>query len=169
MKFSKKILSLTAAFSIAAATAFAQESLPNTQIKDVASGKKVAFNEAFAPGKVTVVSFWATWCVPCKKEITNVREKMGGWKQQADVNYRTVSIDETRAEGLVRSYAKAQGWDFPYYIDPNSDLKRSLNFQNVPFTIIVDKNGKVAFMHTGYEEGGEDEVFAKVKELSAAK
>ncbi len=169
MKFSKKILSLTAAFSLATTIAFAQESLPNTQIKDVASGKKIAFNEAFTPGKVTVVNFWATWCVPCKKEIKNVREKLADWKKEADFNYMTISIDETRAEGLVRSYAKAQGWDFPYYIDPNSDLKRSLNFQNVPFTIIVDKAGKVAFMHSGYEEGGEAEVFEKVKELALAK
>jgi thiol-disulfide isomerase/thioredoxin len=169
MKFSKKILSLTAALGMVAAVATAQEGLPNTQIKDVASGKKIAFNEAFAPGKVTVVNFWATWCVPCKKEIKNVREKLADWHKEADFNYMTVSIDETRAEGLVRSYAKAQGWDFPYYIDPNSDLKRSLNFQNVPFTIIVDKNGKVAFMHSGYEEGGEAEVFAKVKELAMAK
>lgn len=169
MNFSKKVL-LAAAFSLATATGFAQEvSLPGTQIKDVATGKKVAFNEAFTPGKVTVVSFWATWCVPCKKEIKNVRDKLPGWRQEADFDFLTVSIDESRAEGLVRSYAKAQGWDFPYFIDPNSDLKRSLNFQNVPFTIIVDKTGKVVFQHSGYEEGGENEVFAKVKELTAAK
>lgn len=169
MKFSKSLLSLGIALSLTAFTATAQESLPNTQIKDVATGKKIAFNEAFTPGKVTVVSFWATWCVPCKKEIKNMREKLAGWHSEADFNYMTVSIDETRAEGLVRTYAKAQGWDFPYYIDPNSDLKRSLNFQNVPYTVIIDKTGKVAWMHSGYEEGGEAEVFEKVKELAMAK
>jgi hypothetical protein len=79
----------------------------------------------------------------------------------------TGSVDESRAEGLVRSYAKSQGWEFPYYIDPNSDLKRSLNFQNVPFTMVVDKQGKIAYMHTGYEEGGEEEIWNKIKELSA--
>lgn len=162
----KKIIALAAGLFFTA-TSFAQTTeLPDTQVKDVNSGKKVAFNQTFEKGKVTVVSFWATWCVPCKKEIKNIREKLAAWHQEADFNYMTVSIDETRAEGLVRSYAKSQGWDFPYLIDANSDLKRSLNFQNVPFTIIVDKNGKVAFMHTGYEEGGEEEVFAKVKELA---
>jgi len=167
MKFSKKILSLTTAMGMAFSAAFAQDAnLPNTPIKDVNSGKKIAFNETFTPGKVTVVSFWATWCIPCKKEIKNIREKLPAWHKEADFNYMTVSIDETRAEGLVRSYAKAQGWDFPYFIDPNSDLKRSLNFQNVPFTIIIDKNGKIVFSHSGYEEGGEAEVFAKVKELA---
>ena len=147
--------------------AMAQDTqLPDTQIKDVNSGKKMAFNAAFTPGKVTLVSFWATWCVPCKKEIKTIRENMASWKKEADFNYVTVSVDESRAEGLVRSYAKSQGWDFPFYIDPNSDLMRSLNFRNVPFTIIVDKTGKVAFMHSGYEDGGENEIFDKIKELS---
>jgi len=145
------------------------QDLPDTQIKDVNSGKKVAFNDIVEKGKVTVISFWATWCVPCKKEIKNVSLKLPEWKKEADFNYLTVSIDEARAEGLVRTYAISQGWTFPYFIDANSDLKRSLSFQSVPYTIIIDKNGKVAFSHTGYEEGGEAEVFAKVKELVAAK
>ncbi len=162
----KRLFAFAAAI-LFSASVYAQDSaLPATQIKDVNSGKKIAFNEAIAPGKVTLISFWATWCVPCKKEIKNVREKMPSWQKEADFNYVTVSIDESRAEGLVRSYAKSQGWEFPFYIDPNGDLKRSLNFQNVPFTVIVDKNGKVAYTHTGYEEGGEEEVFAKIKELA---
>jgi len=161
----KKIITALAGLLLTTAVQ-AQSELPDTQVKDVNTGKKAAFNETFTKGKVTLVSFWATWCVPCKKEIKNVQKKMPDWKKEADFNYQTVSIDESRAEGLVRSYAKSQGWDFPFYIDANSDLKRSLNFQNVPFTIIVDKNGKIAYMHSGYEEGAEEEVFAKIKELS---
>lgn len=161
-----KIIAAIAALLLSSSV-FAQSELPDTQVKDVNTGKKLAFNKAFEPGKVTLVNFWATWCVPCKKEIKNVTKKMPDWMKEAEFNYMTVSVDESRAEGLVRSYAKSQGWEFPYYIDANSDLKRSLNFQNVPFTLIVDKQGKVAYMHTGYEEGGEEEVWAKIKELSA--
>ncbi len=161
----KKLIATVAGLFFAAA-AFAQNELPNTVVKDVSTGKKVAFNETVASGKVTLISFWATWCVPCKKEIKNIREKMEGWKTEADFDFMTVSVDESRAEGLVRSYAKSQGWEFPYYIDPNSDLKRSLNFQTVPFTMIIDKEGKVAYMHSGYEEGGENTLFEKVKELA---
>lgn len=140
--------------------------LPNTPIKEL-SGNSVAFNQTFEKGKVTLVSFWATWCVPCKKEIKMVREKMAEWKTQADFNYMTISEDDSRATAQVKSYAKSQGWDFPYYQDPNADLKRSLNFQNVPFTIIVDKNGKIAYMQSGYEAGGEEILFTKIKELAA--
>jgi thiol-disulfide isomerase/thioredoxin len=159
-------LLVASALLFASVTTHAQE-LPNTQIKDVASGKKLPFNQSIESGKVTVISFWATWCVPCKKEIKNISLKLADWKKEVDFNFITVSIDEARAEGLVRTYAISQGWSFPYYIDPNSDLKRSLNFQSVPFTLIIDKAGKIAFRHIGYEEGGENEVFAKVKELAA--
>jgi len=160
----KKIVAAVA-FALVAGSAHAQ-GLPNTSIKDVSSGKKIAFNETVEKGKVTLISFWATWCVPCKKEIKNISLKLPEWKKEADFNYETVSIDEARAEGLVRTYAISQGWNFPFYIDANSDLKRSLSFQNVPYTMIIDKAGKVAFTHTGYEEGGEAEVFAKIKELA---
>ena len=150
----------------AATNIAAAQDLPNTQIKDVHTGKKLPFSQAIEKGKVTVVSFWATWCVPCKKEIKNISRKLPEWKKEAEFNFITMSIDEARAEGLVRTYAISQGWEFPYYIDANSDLKRSLNFQSVPFTMIVDKEGKAAWKHIGYEEGGENEVFEKVKELA---
>ncbi len=146
----------------------AQE-LPTTAIKDLNTGKKVAFNDIVEKGKVNVISFWATWCIPCKKEIRNINAALPTWKKEADFNYVAVSIDESKAEGIARTYGISQGWTFPFYIDPNSDLKRSLNFQNVPYTIIVDKNGKIVFKHVGYEEGGEAEVFKKIKELAAAK
>lgn len=161
----KKIFAALAGV-LMAGSVFAQSELPDTQIKNVGTGKRIAFNEACEKGKITLISFWATWCVPCKKEIRNIRTKMPDWQKEVDFNFLTVSIDESRAEGLVRSYAKSQGWDFPYYIDANSDLKRSLNFQTVPFTMIIDKNGKVAFMHTGYEEGAENQLFDRIKELS---
>ena len=159
---------IIAAFAcLLVATAIHAQELPDTQIKDVNTGKKINFNETVTKGKVTVISFWATWCVPCKKEIKNISLKLPNWKKDVDFNYMTVSMDESKSEGLVRSYAKSQGWQFPFYMDPNSDLKRSLNFQNIPYLIIIDKNGKVVFSHSGYEEGGEEEVFAKVKEYAS--
>lgn len=157
---------LFAIVCVAAANIAVAQDLPNTQVKDVNTGKKAPFNQTIEKGKVTVVSFWATWCVPCKKEIKNIARKLPDWKKEVDFNYMTMSIDEARAEGLVRTYAISQGWEFPYYIDANSDLKRSLNFQSVPFTLIIDKEGKAAWKHIGYEEGGENEVFEKVKELA---
>ena len=161
----KKVIFSAALALITFATQAQNQDLPKTSIRDV-NGKQVAFNETIEKGKVTLISFWATWCIPCKQEIKNIKGKLADWQKEADFNYMTVSVDDARATAMVKTYAKSQGWTFPTYVDPNSDLKRSLNFQNVPFVIIVDKNGKIAFQHTGYEEGGDNELFEKVKELA---
>ena len=145
---------------------FAQsQDLPTTKVRSL-DGKQISFNEAFEKGKITMVSFWATWCIPCKQEIKNIKTKLADWQKETDFNYMTVSIDDSRATAMVKTYAKSQGWVFPTYTDPNSDLKRSLNFQNVPFTIVVDQNGKIVYQHSGYEEGGEDEIYEKIKALA---
>lgn len=159
----KKLIAL-ATLALFSFQAFAQE-LPTTMIKD-SKGASVPFNQTIEPGKVTLVSFWATWCVPCKKEIKAIREKLPAWHKAADFNYMAVSEDDSRASAMARSYARSQGWDFPSYLDPNNDLKRSINFQNVPFSVIIDKSGKIVYMHTGFSEGGENELFEKIKELS---
>ncbi|MBL7765883.1 MAG: TlpA family protein disulfide reductase [Chitinophagaceae bacterium] len=160
----KMILSL--GFILIAALSFAQsQELPTTIIRDI-NGKQIAFNETVEKGKLTLISFWATWCIPCKQEIKNIKGKLPDWQKEVSFNYMTVSIDDSRATAMVKTYAKSQGWTFPTYVDPNSDLKRSLNFQNVPFSIIVDQQGKIVYQHTGYEEGGENELFAKIKELN---
>lgn len=143
------------------------QDLPSTTIKQL-NGKPVKFNKIFKEGRVTLVSFWATWCVPCKAEIKNIKDKMPEWKEEADFDFITISIDDSRAAALVKTYTKSQGWDWPVYLDQNSDLKRSLNFQNVPFTMIVDQKGEVVYQHTGYEQGGENEVFEEVKKHANA-
>lgn len=161
----KLLLSLALTACVAGVRAQSTE-LPNTTVKNLSTGSKTTFNQVVQPGRVTIVSFWATWCVPCKKEIKNIRAKLPEWHKETEFDYVTISIDESRSEGLARSYAVSQGWDFSYFIDPNSDLKRSLNFQTVPFTLVVGKDGKVGYMHSGYEEGGENEVYRKVQELA---
>jgi len=163
----KKILALLTLAGMLSFPSVAQQSeLPATVVKDL-KGASVPFNQTFEKGKVTLVSFWATWCIPCKKEIKSIRENLPEWTAATEFNYMTVSMDDSRATAQVKSFAKSQGWEFPTYLDPNSDLKRSLNFQNVPFTIIVDKEGKIAHMQSGYEAGGEQILYEKVKELAA--
>lgn len=150
---------LAAQFSIA-------QNLPTTPIKDF-NGGDIAFNETIESGKVTIVSFWANWCVPCKKEIRAIREKLPQWQEESGINYMTISIDDSRSTARAKSYAISQGWEFPSYLDPNSDLKRAINFQNVPYTIIIDKEGNVAYRSTGFEEGAEDEIYNVAKKLAS--
>lgn len=159
----KLLLGLT--MIMASQFAIAQNSLPTTPIKDF-NGTDINFNETIESGKVTIVSFWANWCIPCKKEIRAITSKLPTWQEEADINFMTISIDDSRSTARAKSYAISQGWDFPRYLDANSDLKRAVNFQNVPYTIIIDKEGNIAHRSTGFEEGAEDELFKIAKELS---
>ncbi len=159
----KRLLLILTLFS--SMSLFAQDELPTTEVRTL-QNELINFDQAFEPGKVTLVSFWATWCIPCKKEIANIKELLPDWKEEMDIDFFTVSTDDSRSSAKVASYAAAQRWDFPTYLDPNNDLKRSLNFQTVPFSMIVDGTGQIVYMHNGYEEGAENEIYEKLKEIT---
>jgi peroxiredoxin len=67
----------------------------------------------------------------------------------------TVSIDDSRSSTKVKPYADSQRWQFDLLLDPNQDLKRELNIQTVPFTALLNKQGKIVYTHSGYVEGDE--------------
>ncbi|MFM2049285.1 MAG: hypothetical protein RI955_1833 [Bacteroidota bacterium] len=140
------------------------QDIPSVTLKNV-KGENVNFTDVIKKGRITVVSFWATWCVPCKKEINNISEVMPEWKKNLDFDFVAVSIDDSRNVAKVKSYVNGQRWDFTTLIDPNQDLKRALNFQSVPYTIVFDQSGKIAFTHSGYVEGDEFILRDKLKEL----
>jgi thiol-disulfide isomerase/thioredoxin len=140
------------------------QDIPSVTLKNV-KGENVNFTNVIKKGRITVVSFWATWCVPCKKEINNISELMPEWKKNLDFDFVAVSIDDSRNVAKVKSYVNGQRWDFTTLIDPNQDLKRALNFQSVPYTIVFDQNGKIVFTHAGYVEGDEFILRDKLKEL----
>jgi len=131
-----------------------EKTLPSIVLND-ASGKPVNVGDYSKNEQVTVVSFWATWCVPCKKELNNISELYDDWKDKYNVKIVTVSIDDSRSSTKVKPYADSQRWQFDLLLDPNQDLKRELNIQTVPFTALLNKQGKIVYTHSGYVEGDE--------------
>lgn len=133
---------------------FTKKELPSLSLMNI-DGQKVDVADFGKNGKITVISFWATWCSPCKKELNNMSYLYEEWQDEYDLEIVAVSIDDARSTAKVKSYVNGQGWDYDVLLDTNSDLKRLLNFQTVPFTILVDANGNIAYTHTGYVEGDE--------------
>lgn len=154
----KKIIITTFIFIFAIAFVSNAQSkgqqLPGIEIKDL-SGNSVDISEYSENNKLTIISFWATWCVPCKKELNNISELYEEWVEDYDVELVAISIDDSRNMAKVKTYINGQGWDFEVLLDANSDLKRALNFQTVPFTLLVDQDGNIVYRHTGYVEGDE--------------
>lgn len=131
-----------------------EKTLPSITLADV-NGKNVNVADYGKSGKITVLSFWATWCVPCKKELTNMADIYDDWKKKYNVQIVAVSIDDSRSTTKVKPTVEGQRWEYEVLLDVNQDLKRQLNIQSVPFTVVVDGTGKIAFTHSGYVDGDE--------------
>jgi peroxiredoxin len=144
----------------------AQESnFSSIKLKSV-SGKTIDFADLAASSKDTMVvlSFWATWCIPCITELETINDELEEKQAIRPFKFIGVSIDDSRTSQRVKPFIKGKGWKFDVLMDINSELKRALNITDVPHVLIL-KDNKIAYRHTGYIAGEEDNLFETIKTL----
>ena len=160
----KKILYsflLVFCFSVAA-----EAQIPSVTLKDI-NGKTVRTDTLSYNGKPIIIDFFAMWCKPCNREISAISEVYEDWQEETGVKLIAVSIDQAQNINKVKPLVDSHGWEYDVLLDPNSDLKRALGVQTIPYTIIVDGKGNIVYRHNGYVEGAEEELIEKVRELVA--
>lgn len=146
----------------------AQNTMPSVTVQGL-DGKKVDTKTFSNGGKPIIINFWATWCAPCKRELAAIAEVYDDWQAKTGVKLIAISIDDARSMARVAPYVNGQDWDYEVYLDPNGDLKRALNVNNVPHTFLLNGKGEIVWQHNNYEPGDEQELFRKVLELSGKK
>jgi len=146
----------------------AQGKLPSITVQTM-DGKKVNTSTWSNDGKPIIVNFWATWCAPCKRELSVIADQYDKWQEETGVKLIAVSIDDSRSMARVAPYVNGQGWDYEVALDPNGDLKRALNVNNVPHTFLLNGKGEIVYQHNNYEPGDENELYKKVRELVGKK
>lgn len=139
--------------------------LPNVKLKDL-SGKTVEMSQLKNDGNPMIISFWATWCKPCKVELNTIAEDYDDWVDETGVHLVAISIDDARSSTRVEPYVNAQGWDYSVLLDPNGDFKRAMNVNNVPHTFLVDGNGKIVWDHNNYSPGDEEELYEELVKIA---
>ena len=139
--------------------------LPNINLKDV-NGVTKNLSKFSNNGNPIIISFWATWCKPCKAELNTIAEEYDDWTDETGVKLIAVSIDDARSSTRVEPYINAQGWEYLVLLDPDGDLKRAMNVNNVPHTFLVDGNGKIVWDHNNYSPGDEEELYEELVKIS---
>ncbi len=140
---------------------FSQTNVPDVSLTAL-NGKSVRLKNEINKDKVTIISFWATWCIPCINELNAISEVYEQWQKDANVELIAVSIDDARTQKRVKPLVNGKGWKYKVFIDKNQELKRMLNISSVPYLIVV-KNGKIIYNHSGYSAGSENELYDVIK------
>ena len=154
-KHSMKKILLLGILAIAAITIKAQ--LPNVKLQDI-NGNTVQTSEISNDGNPIIISFWATWCKPCIRELKAIHEVYPDWQDETGVKMIIVSIDQAQDANRVKPMVDGFGWEYEVLLDPNGDFKRAMNVQNVPHVFVLDGKGKIVYNHTGYVDGGEQDI-----------
>ena len=116
-------------------------------------------------GKVVVLSFWATWCGPCKEEMPHLQALH---EAHADEGLAIVSIstDDPRTFGQVKPFIRSRGYTFTVVSDRQGEVANVYNpGKTLPWTVIIDRKGEVVESYGGYNPGDEAALAAKVQAL----
>ena len=158
-----KLFSVIAALFIAC-TASAQ--LPSVELKNL-EDKVVNVSQLSNDGKPFVISFFADWCHPCKRELRAIHEVYADWQDETGMKLIAVSEDEAHNINKVKPTVESEGWEYDVLLDPNGDFMRAMGVQAIPHIFVLDGKGNIVYSHSGYTEGSEQAVIDKIREILA--
>jgi thiol-disulfide isomerase/thioredoxin len=116
-----------------------------------------------APKKgLVMISFWALWCNPCKAEMKALVDLYDAYKDK-NFHYLAINEDNPRSFTKVKSYVTAEELPYTFWLDPNAEVFKKLNGQNLPYSLLVTETGKLVKKRTGFLPGDEKEIELDLK------
>ena len=115
-----------------------------------------------APGKVTLVDFWATWCKPCRKSFPSYQALYTKYKSQG---FELIAVSADEDDKDIPGFIKEYGAKFPVGFDKGHAYADCWKPANMPTAYLIDKKGVVREIHNKWEDGDEKELDAKIKSL----
>jgi thiol-disulfide isomerase/thioredoxin len=140
-----------------------KQPFPSLEVVDL-TNKTVNLKD-YAKGKTKVISFWATWCGPCKRELNSYNKSFERWRKEFNAELVAVSVDEGKSPENLAGFVSSYGWNFKVLYDKAQRSMPQFNIQGIPFLIVVDKNGNIVKTQTGYDsdEGKLEKLLASLK------
>ena len=134
----------------------AQENVPNIDLRTI-GGKSLKSIDILNNEGFSIISFWATWCIPCINELDAINDLYDSWNEKYNIKVVAVSTDDARSKKRVRPMVSGKNWAFDVYVDTNQEFKRSLNVSGIPHTIVV-YGSKIIHRRIGYTPGEEKDL-----------
>jgi len=113
-------------------------------------------------GSVVMLNFWATWCGPCRREMPQLNRLYAKYRSAGFVLVG-VNVDEDRAK--AGGLAEQLGLKFPVVFDSAKRVSRLYRLDTMPSTVLIDRDGRVRYLHPGYHDGYEDTYDQQIAEL----
>ncbi|GAA0764416.1 TlpA family protein disulfide reductase [Ideonella azotifigens] len=137
---------------------------PNAPAPDftlrTAEGRNLRLQEQ--RGQVVMLNFWATWCGPCREEMPQLG-KLYERYQGAGFQLLGVNVDEDPA--AAAALAQKLGVKFPVLLDSAKQVSKLYELNSMPSTVLIDRDGKVRFLHRGYRAGVEQTYDQQIRTL----
>jgi peroxiredoxin len=113
-------------------------------------------------GQVVMLNFWATWCGPCRQEMPQLNRIYQKFSP-AGFTLFGVNIDEDA--GVAAGMSSRLGLQFPVLLDTDKRVSRMYDLSTMPSTVLIDRDGRVRYVHLGYKEGYEQTYEKQIREL----
>jgi peroxiredoxin len=113
-------------------------------------------------GRVVMVNFWATWCAPCRQEMPQLNRLYEKYRSSGFV-LLGVNVDEDSSKAA--DVAAKLGITFPVLLDADKSVSKLYDLSTMPSTVLIDRDGRVRYVHRGYLAGYEDAYEKQIREL----
>jgi peroxiredoxin len=137
---------------------------PNSRAPDFtlrgADGRNVRLDEL--RGQVVLVNFWATWCGPCREEMPHLNALYEKYRKSGFV-LLGVNIDDDPRIALAT--AQKLNVAFPVLLDTDKKVSKLYDLSTMPSTVVIDRDGKMRFLHRGYRDGVEADYEQQIRGL----
>ncbi len=145
-------------------TSFALSQIPAVDIKKL-DGGIINTSKFENNGSPIIISFWATWCKPCKQELENIHEVYEDWQEETNVKLIAISIDDARNTSKIKPLVNAKGWEYEVYQDSNREFATRMGVNPIPHTFLLNKDLEIVWDHVTYSDGDEDELYEKILQI----
>lgn len=147
---------------VLAAGSTAQESTIADFTATTVSGEQVSLSDYLKNGPV-YISFWATWCEPCKAELKVLKPLAESYRVRG-LTVLTINTDDPKTSARVKAYVRSQKFTFPVLLDPDGRIFQMLNGSAVPYSLLISRDGTVLYRRTGYLPGDEKLIAEKFEQ-----